>query len=162
MSRRLLGISKDLLDRLAGYSFPGNVRELENEIRRMVSDAEAHAEEDARFEELATLRNQGDALVHSARKMVADAGDKATDAEKQAIDSAAKELEQAIQGDDKSDIEAKIQALSQATGGLAQKMYAESAAGAGAAGAEAGDGSASGNDAVDAEFEEVDDSKKTR
>ena len=133
----------------------------EDEINRMVSDAEAHAEEDARFEELATLRNQADAMVHSARKMVSDAGDKATDEEKQAIESAAKDLEQALQGDDKADIEGKLNALTEATSTLAQKMYAgeaENAAGPGPGAADAGS-EAPGNadDVVDAEFEEVKD-----
>ena len=96
----------------------------EDEIEKMVKEAEAHAEEDARFEEMTTLRNQADGLAHSARKMVADAGDQATDDEKQALESAAKDLEQALKGDDKADIEAKVQALTTATGALAQKMYA--------------------------------------
>ena len=133
----------------------------DEEVERMVGDAEAHAEEDARFEELAALRNQADALVHSARKMVTDAGDKATDDEKQAIESAAKDLEQALQGDDKDAIEAKLTALTTATGTLAQKMYAAeaenaAAAGAGPQGADAAapDGA---EDVMDAEFEEVKD-----
>ncbi len=135
----------------------------DEEIQRMVGDAEAHAEEDARFEEMATLRNQGDSLVHSARKMVNDAGDKATEDDKQAIETAAKDLEQAIKGDDKSQIEAKIQALTEATGSLAQKMYAdqaepaESAAGPGGSQTDA----SSADEAVEAEFEEVDDNKKS-
>ena len=131
----------------------------EDEIEEMVREAEAHAEEDARFEEMATLRNQADALVHSARKMAADAGDKATDEEKQAIESAAKDLEQSLKGDDKADIEAKLQALSTATSGVAQKMYAEQAQDA-TAGQDASAGAAEPNDdAVDAEFEEVKDKK---
>ena len=93
----------------------------EEEIEKMVREAEAHAEEDARFEEMATLRNQADGLVHSARKMVADAGDKATDEEKQAVEAAAKDLEAALKNDDKADIEAKIQGLSTATASVAQK-----------------------------------------
>ena len=135
----------------------------EDEIANMVREAEAHAEEDAKFEEVATLRNQADALVHSARKMVADAGEKATDAEKEAIESAAKDLEQALKGDDKADIEAKVQALTTATGTLAQKMYADQAQDATAAtqGDTGANSSASdGEDAVDAEFEEVDKAKK--
>ena len=133
----------------------------EDEINRMVSDAEAHAEEDARFEELATLRNQADGMVHSARKMVSDAGDKATDDEKQAIESAAKDLEQALQSDDKADIEAKLKVLTEATGTLAQKMYAgeaENAAGPGPGAADAGpEAPDNADDVVDAEFEEVKD-----
>ena len=135
----------------------------EDEIENMVREAEAHAEEDAKFEAVASLRNQADALVHSARKMVADAGEKATDEEKEAIENAAKDLEQAIKGEDKADIEAKVQALTAATGTLAQKMYADQAQDAtaeaqGAAGANAA--APDGVDAVDAEFEEVDKAKK--
>ena len=135
----------------------------DDEIDEMVRDAEANSEEDARFEELVTLRNQADGLVHSARKMVAEAGDKATDDEKQAIESAANELEEAIKGDDKAEIEAKIEKLTEATGSLAQKMYAEQAQGAADQGAGAEDAAGStdaGDDVVDAEFEEVDDDKK--
>ena len=131
----------------------------EEEIEKMVREAEAHAEEDARFEEMATLRNQADGLVHSARKMVADAGDKATDEEKQAVDAAAKDLEAALKNDDKADIEAKIQALSTATASVAQKMYADQAEDA-AGGQTDGDAASAGaGDAVDAEFEEVKDKK---
>ena len=132
----------------------------EEEIEKMVREAEAHAEEDARFEEMATLRNQADGLVHSARKMVADAGDKATDEEKQTVEAATKDLEAALKNDDKADIEAKIQALSTATASVAQKMYADQAEDA-AGGQADGDNaaSASAGDAVDAEFEEVKDRK---
>ena len=135
----------------------------DDEIRQMVADAEAHADEDVRFEELAGLRNQGDSLVHSARKMAAEAGDKASDDEKQAIETAAKGLEQAIKGDDKAEIEAKIQALSEATGSLAQKMYADQSAAATGAGDSQTDAAGGGpDDAVEAEFEEVDDKKDGR
>ena len=130
----------------------------EEEIAAMVRDAEAHSEEDARFEEMVGLRNQGDTLVHAARKMVADAGDKATAEEKEKIESAAKSLEEAIKGDDKEAIESGIQAISEATGGLAQKMYAEQAeAASGDGSAQAGASSQPHDDAVDAEFEEVKD-----
>jgi molecular chaperone DnaK len=137
----------------------------DEDIEQMVKDAEANAAEDAKFEEMVTLRNQADGLIHGARKAVADAGDKATDEEKTAIEAAAKDLEEALQGDDKEAIEAKIQALSEASGTLAQKMYAEEAAAAGEGGPDmgAGGGDAGGNDdgdTVDAEFEEVDDGKK--
>ena len=140
----------------------------EEEIEKMVREAEEHAEEDAKFEEVATLRNQADGLVHAAHKMVADVGDKATDAEKEAIETAAKDLEQALKGDDKADIEAKMQALSEATGPVAQKMYADQAQdataggpdGAGGPQGDAGAAASGGEDAVDAEFEEVDKPKK--
>ena len=131
----------------------------EDEIEKMVKEAEAHAEEDARFEEMATLRNQADALVHSARKLVAEAGEKATDEEKQAIENAAKDLEQAQKGEDKAEIEAKVRALTEATGALAQKMYAEQAQDATAGADPATDNATSADDAVEAEFEEVDKKK---
>ena len=131
----------------------------EEEIAAMVRDAEAHSEEDVKFEELVGLRNQGDALVHAARKMVTDAGDKATADEKEKIEAATKSLEEAIKGDDKEAIESGIQAVSEATGALAQKMYAEQAeAATGDGGAQDGT-SSQADDAVDAEFEEVKDNE---
>jgi len=133
----------------------------EDEIDQMVHDAEAHAEEDQKFEELVILRNQADSLVHGARKAVIDAGDNATDDEKEAIESAAVALEEALKNGDKEDIEAKIQTLSEASGSLAQKMYAEAEqAEAGADEGSSEDADAGGDgDTVDAEFEEVEDDK---
>ncbi len=133
----------------------------DEEIDQMVKDAEANAAEDEKFEEMVGLRNQADSLIHGARKAVTDAGDKATDEEKTAIEAAATELEEALQSGDKEAIEAKIQALSEASGTLAQKMYAEEAAAGGAeAGPEAGGDDASDGETLDAEFEEVKDDKK--
>ncbi|MGH8436749.1 MAG: molecular chaperone DnaK [Pseudomonas sp.] len=130
----------------------------EEEIQQMVRDAEANAEEDRKFEELAMARNQGDALVHATRKMITEAGDKATADEKAAIEKALGELEVAVKGDDKAAIEAKINALSEATTPLAQKMYAEQPqAGEAAHGHEETTGGA--DDVVDAEFEEVKENK---
>ncbi|WP_278400398.1 molecular chaperone DnaK [Stutzerimonas kunmingensis] len=129
----------------------------EEEIEQMVRDAEANAEEDRKFEELATARNQGDQLVHATRKMLTEAGDKASDDDKAAIEKALGELEVAIKGDDKAEIEAKIAAVSQASTPVAQKMYAEQAqAGEGQPADEQGK---PGDDVVDAEFEEVKDNK---
>ncbi|MBD9517954.1 MULTISPECIES: molecular chaperone DnaK [Pseudomonadaceae] len=130
----------------------------EDEIQQMVRDAEANAEEDRKFEELAAARNQGDALVHATRKMVTEAGDKATAEEKAAIDKALGELEVAVKGDDKAEIEAKMNALSQASTPLAQKMYAEQPQPGAAAQGETADDKA-GDDVVDAEFEEVKENK---
>nr|WP_313403278.1 molecular chaperone DnaK [Pseudomonas sp.] len=130
----------------------------EEEIEQMVRDAEANAEEDRKFEELATARNQGDQLVHATRKMLTEAGDKATADEKAAIEKAIGELEVAVKGDDKAAIEVKMNALSEATTPLAQKMYAEQPQG-GAAQADAGDAKDAGDDVVDAEFEEVKENK---
>ncbi len=130
----------------------------DEEIERMVRDAEANAEEDRKFEELAAARNQGDGLVHATRKMITEAGDKATADEKAAIEKAIGDLEVALKGDDKAEIEAKINALSEATTPLAQKMYAEQPqSGAAAQGAEGAKDAA--DDVVDAEFEEVKDNK---
>ena len=133
----------------------------DDEIEQMVRDAEAHSEEDKKFEEMVQLRNQADGLIHGARKAVEDAGDKATQEEKDAIEAAAKDLEEAIKTDNKEDIEAKIQALSAASATLAQKMYADQAEAAGVDPADTGADQAGGSDdAVDAEFEEVKDQDK--
>lgn len=129
----------------------------EDEIQQMVRDAEANAEEDRKFEELAAARNQGDALVHATRKMITEAGDKATAEDKATIEKALGELEAAVKGDDKAEIEAKMNALSQASTPLAQKMYAEQAQ----QGEDApqGEQAKAADDVVDAEFEEVKDNK---
>ena len=134
----------------------------DDEIEQMVNDAEAHAEEDKKFEELTSARNQGDAMVHSAKKTMEDAGDKATAEEKAAVEAATAELEEALKGDDKDAIEAKTTALTEAISTVAQKMYAEAAQQAEAEQAAGGaQEQPSGNDdAVDAEFEEVKDDKK--
>ncbi|MDX1804743.1 MAG: Hsp70 family protein, partial [Alcanivorax sp.] len=129
----------------------------DDEIDQMVKDAEAHADEDKKFEELVQTRNQADHLVHATRKTLEEAGDKATDDEKAAITKAVEELEEAAKGSDKDDIEAKIKALSEASAPLAQKMYAEQAQ---QAEGEAGEQKAESDDVVDAEFEEVDDDKR--
>ncbi|MNC46251.1 Chaperone protein DnaK [compost metagenome] len=132
----------------------------EEEIQQMVRDAEANAEEDRKFEELVVARNQGDQLVHATRKMVTEAGDKAAAEEKAAIETALGELEAAVKGDDKAAIEAKIEALSQVTAPLAQKMYAEQAQDATQAGGQ--QDKAAGDDVVDAEFEEVKEGKDNK
>ncbi|MBB2493488.1 molecular chaperone DnaK [Aquipseudomonas ullengensis] len=130
----------------------------EEEIEQMVRDAEANAEEDRKFEELVTARNQGDGLVHATRKMIVEAGDKATADEKAAIEKALGELEVAVKGDDKAAIDAKMNALSEVTAPLAQKMYAEQPQ-PGAAAQGADDAQDAADDVVDAEFEEVKDNK---
>ncbi|KPX42725.1 Chaperone protein DnaK [Pseudomonas syringae pv. helianthi] len=130
----------------------------EEEIQQMVRDAEVNSEEDRKFEELASARNQGDALVHSTRKMIADAGDKVTAEEKTAVEAALVALEAAIKGDDKAAIEAKVEELSKVSAPIAQKMYAEQAENPEAA-AKPAEESAKADDVVDAEFEEVKDHK---
>ncbi|MBD3895466.1 molecular chaperone DnaK [Halomonas sp. ML-15] len=133
----------------------------DDEIEQMVRDAEAHADEDKKFEELVQLRNQADGMIHAARKTVQEAGEHASDEEKEAIESAAQELEEAIKGDDKDDIQAKLDKLTEASGNLAQKMYAAQAEAAQQGGGEGGeDAGKPDEDVVDAEYEEVNDDQK--
>ncbi|MBJ7222801.1 MULTISPECIES: molecular chaperone DnaK [unclassified Brenneria] len=130
----------------------------EDEIQKMVRDAEANAESDRKFEELVQTRNQGDHLLHSTRKQLEEVGDSLAADDKTAIDDALKALESALKGEDKADIEAKIQALVQASGKLLEASQQQAQAGA-AEGA-ADDASArKDDDVVDAEFEEVKDKK---
>ncbi|MGR3967511.1 molecular chaperone DnaK [Pseudomonas sp. 910_23] len=131
----------------------------DEEIQQMIRDAEANADADAKFAELAGARNQGDALVHSTRKMIADAGDKVTEEEKTAIEAALVALEAAIKGDDKAAIEAKIEELSKVSAPIAQKMYAEQGQPADGA-AQQAEPEAKHDDVVDAEFEEVKEDQK--
>ena len=136
----------------------------EDEIKRMVRDAESHAEEDKKFRELVDVRNKADGMIHAVEKSVKDLGDKVDAGERAKVESAISDLRTALKGDDKAVIEKKTEALAQASGSIAQKAYAEAGAGgadAGAAGASAGaQGAAPGkDDVVDAEFEEVKDKK---
>nr|WP_300312272.1 molecular chaperone DnaK [Halomonas sp.] len=133
----------------------------DDEIEQMVRDAEAHADEDKKFEELVQLRNQADGMIHASRKTLEDAADKISDEEKQSVESAISELEEALKGDDKDAIEAKLNALTEASGAVAQKLYAEQAEAAQhAEGAEAGESAKKEDDVVDAEYEEVNDDQK--
>ncbi|KNX76463.1 molecular chaperone DnaK [Pseudomonas sp. 250J] len=132
----------------------------DEEIEKMVRDAEANAEEDRKFEELAAARNQGDALVHSTRKMITEAGDKVTAEEKTAIEAAVVALEAAVKGDDKAAIDAKVEELSKVSAPVAQKMYAEQQAEQPQGGAQQAEPEAKHDDVVDAEFEEVKDNNK--
>ncbi|WP_417519510.1 molecular chaperone DnaK [Marinobacter sp.] len=132
----------------------------DEEIEKMVRDAEANADEDRKFEELVQARNQGDAMVHAVRKTLKDAGDKVSDSEKESIEASIKELEEALTGSDKDDIEAKTQKLTEVSGELAQKMYADQDGQAQQAGGQEGAQSQAADDAVDAEFEEVKDDEK--
>jgi molecular chaperone DnaK len=134
----------------------------DEEIDQMVRDAESHAEEDRKFEELITARNTADGMIHATRKTLDEAGDKVGEEEKTSIESAISDLEAAIKSDDKAEIEAKTQKLTEASSQLAQRMYAEQAQSQ-AADADAGapeSGNAADMDAVDAEFEEVKDDKQ--
>ncbi len=131
----------------------------DDEIEKMVNDAEANAEADRQFEELVQARNTADGLIHATKKTLEDAKDKVTDDEKTAIEKAIADLEEALKGTDKDEIEAKTNALTEASSGLAQRLYAEQAQAEQAAAGEAGGQSAGGqdDDVVDAEFEEVKD-----
>src|ERR1700752_1823248 len=134
----------------------------EDEIKRMVRDAEAHAEEDKRFRELVETRNKADGLIHAVEKSLQTLGDKAEAAERARVESAVSDLRTALKGDDRGVIEKKTEALAQASSAIAQRAYAEQQGGAAgpeaAAGATgAGGGGGGKDDVVDAEFEEVKD-----
>ncbi len=135
----------------------------EGEIQKMVQDAEAHREEDRRFHELVNARNHADTLVHATTKSLHDLGDKVSAEEKQEIEAALDEVKQALKGDDKDAIEAKVQRLSSLAGKIAERAYKE-------AGAEpqqppasetpGGNGTARADNVVDADFEEVKEDRK--
>jgi molecular chaperone DnaK len=136
----------------------------EDEIQRMVRDAEAHAEEDRKAHEMVEVRNQCDGLVHSVKKALSEHGDKIDAEEKGKIEAAIKEAEEAIKSGDKETIEAKSQALAAVSQKLGEKIYAQTQQDAGAAGAHAeaahgGDAKKDEADVVDAEFTEVKDKK---
>ncbi|HUJ87108.1 MAG TPA: molecular chaperone DnaK [Burkholderiales bacterium] len=134
----------------------------EQEIQRMVKDAEAHAEEDKKALELVNARNQCEALVHSVKKSLADYGDKLEGGEKEKIEAALKEAEAALKSEDKAQIEARSQALAQASQKLGEKMYADAQAAQGAAqaaGEQAQGEKKDDSNVVDAEFTEVKDKK---
>jgi molecular chaperone DnaK len=141
----------------------------EEEIKRMVSDAEAHAEEDKKFRELVESRNRADQLVHAVEKSLKDLGDKVDAAERGKVESALSDLRGVLKGDDKAAIDKKAEALMQASGNIAQQAAAAQAGAGGDAGAQGAAGGGAGgpsstgkgnDDAVDAEFEEVKDKKK--
>ncbi|MBU0752111.1 MAG: molecular chaperone DnaK [Gammaproteobacteria bacterium] len=135
----------------------------DEEIQRMVHDAEAHAEEDKKAHEMVEARNQCDAMIHSVKKALTEHGDKMEADEKAKIEEAIKEAEEAIKGSDKDVIEAKSQALAQASQKLGEKIYAESQQQAGTEGAAGaapgGNAKKDDSDVVDAEFTEVKDKK---
>src|SRR5712671_2248316 len=139
----------------------------EQEIQRMVKDAEAHAEDDRKTLELVNARNSAEALVHSVRKSLKDYGDQVDAAEKEKIEAAVKDAEASLKSEDKAEIEAKVQALAQAAQKLGEKVYAEQQAKAQAgpqSGAQQGQdqaeaGKKDDNNVVDAEFTEVKDKK---
>ena len=133
----------------------------DTDIDKMVKDAEAHAEEDKKKKELVEAKNHGEALLHSTEKSLKDYGDKVSEADKSAIETAVAELKSIMEGDDVEAIQAKTQALAQASMKLGEAMYQASQAGTeGAAGEGAEGGPEKNEDVVDADFEEVDDDKK--
>ncbi len=133
----------------------------EEEIQRMIKDAEAHAEEDRRFHELVVARNQADGMIHATRKSLEQLGDQVEASEKEAIESAIKELEQAMKGEDKGRIESLTKRLGDLSGKLAERLYAKASAGTTAGGSSSSGGTSGrvNDDVVDAEFEEVKEDK---
>ncbi len=134
----------------------------EDEIKRMVKDAEAHAEEDRKFREVVEARNKADQLVHTTDKTLQELGDKVPAEDRAKIESALSDLKTALSGDDKELIEKKTQALAEASASLAQQAYAQSSGAEGASAAGGQDtsaGNAGKDDVLDAEFEEVKDKK---
>jgi molecular chaperone DnaK len=139
----------------------------EDEIERMVKDAEAHAEEDKKFHELVGARNNADAMIHATEKSMEELGDKLDGGERASIEAAINDLKKVLDSDDKDAIEAKTKALTDASAKMAEKLYAQQGGAAGAAGSETDAGTAGSqqasadDDVVDAEFEEVQDDKKS-
>ena len=136
----------------------------------MVKDAEAHADDDRRFHELVATRNHADGMIHATRKSMEQLGDKMDAGEKTSIEASIKELEEAMKGEDKDHIERLAKALSEVSGKMAERLYAQTQGGAGGPGA-GPEGPAGGpaggqpggggkDDVVDAEFEEVKDGHK--
>ena len=141
----------------------------DDEIKKMVDDADKHEEEDLKFQEIVIARNQADQLIHAAEKSLKEIGDKVEADEKERIETAVSELKEALKSNDKAQIESKTEALAQASATLAERAYKEASKAAGdlggsavdnTSGADAGEGNTAKNDAVDAEFEEVDGTKK--
>jgi molecular chaperone DnaK len=126
----------------------------DEEVEKMINDAEAHAEDDKKFQELVTTRNMADSLVHSTKQTLEELKDEVSDDEKTAIETAISELEEAVKGEDKEAIDTKVQALSEKAQPLAEKAQAK-------AGTTEGDAQTAdaGDDVVDADFEEVKDDK---
>ncbi|MCF6324292.1 MAG: molecular chaperone DnaK [Gammaproteobacteria bacterium] len=140
----------------------------DDEVEKMVKDAEVHADEDRKFHELVAARNQGDNMIHAVNKSIEDLGDQVEAEEKVKVEAAIEDLKGVLQGDDLEQIEAKTKALTEASAKIAEKAYADKGAAEGAAEAgqesaagDSGDSNANNNDnVVDAEFEEVKDDKK--
>jgi molecular chaperone DnaK len=137
----------------------------DDEVKRMIKEAEMHAEEDKKLHELVTARNHADGMIHASGKTLHELGDKVQPDEKSKIEAAIEDLKKAMQGDNKAEIEKKTEALAEVSGKLAERLYAQKSEGGEAPHAHAESGSSSseaksGDDVVDAEFEEVKDDKK--
>jgi molecular chaperone DnaK len=134
----------------------------EADIKRMVGDAEAHAEEDKKFRELVGARNKADATVHTVEKALKDVGDKVSEDEKKSAKESIEAVRTAMSGDDREEIERKTQALEQASTAILQKMYEQSAASSPAEGGGAAGAESKKEDVLDAEFEEVKESDRKK
>jgi molecular chaperone DnaK len=135
----------------------------DEEIEKMVSDAVSHAEEDKKFRELVDVRNQADSLIHASEKSLKELGEKVSGEERHAVESAISDLKSALEKDDKGVIENKTAALAEASAAIAQKLYSQQGQpGGGDATAGDGAGTEQSDDVVDAEFEEVDDDRKSK
>jgi molecular chaperone DnaK len=134
----------------------------EADIKRMVGDAEAHAEEDKKFRELVGARNKADAAVHTVEKALKDGADKVTEDEKRTVKESIEAVRTAMSGDDRDDIERKTQALEQASAAVLQKMYEHAAGGAAADAAGTAQPESKKDDVLDAEFEEVKESDRKK
>jgi molecular chaperone DnaK len=133
----------------------------DDEIDKMVKDAEAHADEDRKMKALVEARNAADNMIHATEKSLKDLGDKVEAAEKEGVEKAIAELQEAVKGDDKDLIEQKTQALTEAAGKIAEKAYAQAQQQGGAAEEAADQAQKAGDDeVVDAEFEEVKEDNK--
>lgn len=132
----------------------------EEEVKRMEEEAARYADEDRKLRELVDARNQADSMIHSVKKSLSEHGDKLDAGEKDKIEAAIKEAEEAIKGDDKAEIEAKTNALMEASQKLGEKIYAEQQAQQGSAENQSTDEKTVDAEVVDAEFEEVKDEKK--
>jgi molecular chaperone DnaK len=134
----------------------------DEEVDKMVKDAEAHAEEDRKFHELIDVRNQADGLIHATNKSLSDLGDKVEASEKKDIEAAIEALQEAMKGDDKAAIEAKTSELGEKSGKLAERVYKQQSEQGAAEDAtdSQGDAGTAGDDVVDAEFEEVKDADR--
>jgi molecular chaperone DnaK len=133
----------------------------DDEVDQMIKDAEAHADEDKKITELVSSRNTAESMVNTTNKTLEELGEQVTEEEKTAIEAAIAEVEEAVKSDDKEIIDTKTATLTELSGKLAERVYAQKAEEGGAADATAEGSSDSADDVVDAEFEEVkDDDKK--